>query len=388
MSAKVVLARLFEVALPLRAPFRLSGGMMRVRRSLIVELRDGDGYTGYGESAPFEAPFYSSETVASARACLSDWLLPRIVGSELAGPAEVHHVLAEGVRGNRMARAGVDTAWWDLTAARRGVALAELVTERLDALGVDSAARARREVVECGVALGIPPSFELSELRHQVVEAIDRGYRRIKLKVGPEWHLEPARAARDEIAASGRELPLTVDANGAFDAERDGGILDELDALDLLYIEQPFPSEQLLDHVALAGRLRTPVCVDESLVCDGIARQLEELGGPTVWNVKVQRVGGLEEACRITARALRAGKRLWVGTMPETGVGAQATLALAAHTAFVYPTDMEPSERWYPPHTDLIELTMSRDGLMPVPGSRPAIDLGDASLVCEVGAAA
>ena len=59
---------LHEVAVPLREPFQISGGTLAVRRSLIVELRDAAGAAGFGESAPFEAPFYSEETLASSRA--------------------------------------------------------------------------------------------------------------------------------------------------------------------------------------------------------------------------------------------------------------------------------------------------------------------------------
>ena len=137
-------AALYEVALPLRLPFRISGGVMRTRRSLIVVLEDGEGNTGFGESAPFELPFYSSETTASALACLRDVLLPKIVGVPLTHPSELSALLADGVRGNRMARAGVDTAWWDLHGRRRGVGLADLVTERLVELGVPSPQCERR----------------------------------------------------------------------------------------------------------------------------------------------------------------------------------------------------------------------------------------------------
>ena len=33
--------------------------------------------------------------------------------------------------------------------------------------------------------------------------------------------------------------------------------------------------------------------------------------------------------------------------MPELGIGSAQALMLAAHPIFVFPTDVEPSERWY-----------------------------------------
>src|ERR1051326_5975557 len=118
---RVVRARLFAVAIPLREPFAISGGTMVVRRSLILELTDGKGHTGFGESAPFEQPFYSSETIASARACLTDLLLPAVVGTEIGALEECRDRLAVIARGNPMAKAGLETACWDLRAAAEHV---------------------------------------------------------------------------------------------------------------------------------------------------------------------------------------------------------------------------------------------------------------------------
>jgi O-succinylbenzoate synthase len=95
--------------------------------------------------------------------------------------------------------------------------------------------------------------------------------------------------------------------------------------------------------------------------------QVVELGGPLVWNVKVHRVGGLSEVCRVVAIGSRCGARLWAGTMPESGLGSQAAIAAAALPGFVYPSDLEPSARWFGSGNDVIPLEMTRDGKMPVP---------------------
>ncbi len=372
---RVVRARLWEVALPLERPFALSGGVMRERRSLIVELEDADGARGYGESAPFEAPFYSSETTSSARACLIEWLLPRLVGREVRDTEELAALLQDGIRGNEMAKAGVDTAWWDLAAARQGVPLVTLVTRRLEALGVEGHWLARRDRIECGVALGIPEHGDLRALRCEVEAALLRGYHRIKLKIRPGWDVEAVRAARDVMGGAYPEVPLTVDANGAYDLGTHRDALRALDALGLLYVEQPLPGDRWWELAELGRRSATPVCLDETLTSAAVGRQVLAMDGPTVWNVKIQRVGGLAEACRLYALAGEAGVRLWAGTMPETGLGAQATLALACHAGFVYPSDLEPSDRWYVPGADLVPLEMAADGTMPVPAERLRLEL-------------
>lgn len=283
-----------------------------------------------------------------------------------------------------MARSAPETAWWDLQAAASGTSLADLVTNRLRELGVADPWLRRLSTIECGVALGIPRGESLAALRDDVERALERGYRRIKLKVMPGWDVEPVRTSLEIIRQQGSNRCLTADANGAYAWPDDERALRALDELHLLYLEQPLPEDALWDSCALQATLQTPICLDESLTSDSVARQVIAMAGPTVWNIKIQRVGGLEEACRIYARAVRAGVRLWGGTMPETGLGAQPMLALGCHAGFVYPSDLEPSDRWYPPGTDLVQLDMDESGMMAVPETRVIPDLtGKAELVAE-----
>src|SRR4051812_46057879 len=122
---------LYELSLPLLEPFIISGGTMVERRSLVVVLHNTEGHRGYGESPPFELPFYSEETLASARYLLEEVLIPRLLESKAESPEAVDEVMRPGVRGNPFARAALETAAWDLEAARRGVGLARVLAERL-----------------------------------------------------------------------------------------------------------------------------------------------------------------------------------------------------------------------------------------------------------------
>jgi O-succinylbenzoate synthase len=172
-------------------------------------------------------------------------------------------------------------------------------------------------------------------------------------------------AARLVMTGSG--LPLTVDANGAYEWPEHESILRALDNEGLLYIEQPLPPDELVGHARLAREFRTPICIDETLKDARAARQVMELGGPRVWNVKVHRLGGLIETTRVYQLARQYGAQLWAGTMPESGIGSQAALAAAALPGFVYPSDLEPSTRWFGRNADVIKLPMSNDGRMDVP---------------------
>jgi O-succinylbenzoate synthase len=349
---------LHELTLPLVEPFIISGGTMVERRSLVVVLEDEEGHRGYGESPPFELPFYSEETLAGARALLLQVLIPRLLQNPSALPSDVDALIRQGVRGNPFARAALETAAWDLAAARQHTGMATLLGEEL---GVSPASN-----IACGVALGIPRDRSLETLRRWIDEALARGYRRVKIKIAPGWDIQPVRAAHDVMA--GADVPLTVDANGAYAWPEHEHSLRALDEFRLLYVEQPLAPDELVGHVRLSHELANPVCLDETLRHAGIAAQIAELDGPKVWNIKVHRVGGLSEVCRIFRVAQRFGAALWAGTMPESGIGSQAALAAASLPGFVYPSDLEPSVRWFGRGGDVIQLSMTADGLMQVPG--------------------
>jgi O-succinylbenzoate synthase len=364
---RITRVELREIVLPLVEPFIISGGTIPHRRSLIVVLRDDEGRRGYGECPPFELPFYSEETLAGARDLLERVLIPRMVNSVFSGPEDLDRRLRVGVRGNPFARAALETAAWDLEAARRGIGLAALLGEEL---GEKPAA-----AVTCGVALGIPQDRQLDTLLRWVSAAALKGYRRVKIKIAPGWDQEPVREVTRALAGTG--LPLTVDANGAYEWPEHERELRGIDDLGLLYIEQPLPPDELIGHAKLDRALHTPICLDETLRDSRAARQVMELGGPKVWNIKVHRVGGLSEVCRIYRIAREFGATLWAGTMPESGIGSQAALAAASLPLFTYPSDLEPSERWFGVGKDTIELTMSREGLMQVPQESIAAMVND-----------
>jgi O-succinylbenzoate synthase len=348
---------LYDLHLPLVEPFIISGGTMTERRSLVVVLHDESGHRGYGESPPFELPFYSEETLAGARYLLEHVLIPRVLRSGAESPEQVDEVVRLGVRGNPFARAALETAAWDLEASRGGVGMAALLAQRLEVEHASS--------VPCGVALGIPEDRSLNTLRRWIDDALTRGYRRVKIKIAPGWDTAAVQAASTAMSGSG--LPLTVDANGGYEWSMHELNLRAIDQTELLYLEQPLAPDELLGHVHLSRELRTPICLDESLRDSLAAQQVCALEGPRVWNVKAHRVGGLCEVRRIHAIAREYGAQLWAGTMPESGIGSQAGIATAALPGFVYPSDLEPSTRWFGEGGDVIPLTMSSHGFMPVP---------------------
>ena len=341
---RVEAVELVRVTMPLVAPFRTSFGVQTERDVLLVHLL-GEAGEGWGECVAMQEPGYSSEYTDGAQHVIEHHLLPRLLGPERLGAADLDGVLAP-VRGHRMAKAALEMAWLDLELRAAGRSLAE----HLGAV---------RAEVDCGVSVGIASTTE--ELLRTVAGYLDQGYRRIKLKIEPGLDIERVRAVRAQF---GPDLLLQVDANAAYTLD-DADHLARLDEFNLVLIEQPLPEEQLLAHAKLARRLTTPVCLDESITSVAVAEEALEMGACRVVNIKPGRVGGYLEARRIHDVCAARGVPVWCGGMLETGVGRAANLALAALPGFTLPGDTSASNRYF--HQDLTEPFVLESGRLRVP---------------------
>jgi O-succinylbenzoate synthase len=334
-----------EVALPLVRPFRTSFGEERNKRAILVRV-DGRGVHGWGECVASDEPRYSEEWLEGAWMVLRDHFCPTVLTQASAGDPDAVLGPLGWVRGHRMARAALEAAVLDRWLRWSGRSLREHLG------GV-------RDRVSCGVSVGIAPSVEaLLEEVHGYMRA---GYRRIKLKIEPGRDHEVVSAVRAELPG----VPLSVDANAAYSLS-DASLFEALDELELVMIEQPLHHEDLLDHARLQSRLRTPICLDESIRSARDAAAAIELNACRIINIKPGRVGGLTEAKEIHDVGRAAGIPVWIGGMLETGVGRAANLALASMPGVTLPGDISASDRYF--REDLTDpFVLDPDGTMAVP---------------------
>jgi O-succinylbenzoate synthase len=213
--------------------------------------------------------------------------------------------------------------------------------------------------VPAGVSVGIQPS--IGALLDAVGRYLAEGYVRVKLKIQPGWDVEPVRAVREHF---GDDVLLQVDANTSYRLS-DAGQLAGLDPFDLLLLEQPLAEEDLRGHAELARRVRTPLCLDESITSARAAADALALGACSIVNIKAGRVGGYLEARRVHDVCAASGVPVWCGGMVETGLGRAANVALAALPGFVLPGDTSASRRFY--EQDLTEPFELVDGHLDVP---------------------
>ena len=354
---KLEAVELRRIRISLVSPFETSFGTQHERDILLVKAMTDQG-EGWGECVAGEEPDYSSEYVEAAQHVLVHHLLPPLLARPSLAAADVADVIRR-FHGHRMAKACIEMAVLD----------AELSAKR------ESFAHyfgALRTAVDCGVSVGIHRS--IPELITTVAGYLDQGYLRVKLKIKPGWDVQPVRAVRERFG----DVPLQVDANTAYSLS-DATHLAELDAFDLLLIEQPLPEDQVLAHAELAKIVRTPICLDESITSEQAAADAIQLGACKIINIKPGRVGGYLEARRIHDLCARHQVPVWMGGMLETGIGRAGNVAMAAMPNFTLPGDTSASSRYY--HRDITEPFVLVDGRLNVPdGSGLGVNVDQAYL--------
>jgi O-succinylbenzoate synthase len=334
-----------HIKMILVSPFVTSMGTEYDEEHIIVRV-DAEGVIGWGESVAEGTPFYSYETVQTAMHILNDFLIPSVLGKNLANVDEAIACYAK-VRGHMMAKAGLEAALWDAFAKAQNISLSKMLG------GV-------RNKVDVGVSIGIQSS--VPELIKKVEGYLAEGYKRIKIKISPGYDIQFVEAIRKEFP----DILLQVDANSAYTLEHID-LFRRMDKYNLLLIEQPLGYEDIYDHSKLQRELKTPICLDESIHSLDDTRAAIELDSCRIINIKPGRVGGFTESKLIHDYCASKNIPVWCGGMLESGIGRAGNVALASLHNFTLPGDISASKRYYKEDIVEPEFSVNPDGTMDVP---------------------
>ncbi len=338
--------------MPLKSPFHTHLGTVTEREGIIVEVIDSNGISGYGEGVAFTTPWYTEETVRTSLHIMSDVLIP-LLQKNLINQPEDAAILFQSIRKNHMAKAGLEMAIWDLYAKASLTSLSKVIG-------------GTRSEIASGVVIA---ADSLLSALNQIEKYLEEGYQRFKIKIHPGQDY----TVLEEIRRYYPELPIMADANSAYTL-KDMDRLKALDDFNLLMIEQPLASDDIIEHSLLQKGINTPICLDESIVSFHDAKNAIELGSCKIINIKAGRVGGLYEAKRIHDYCLNRGIDVWCGGMIEFGISRAHNIALASLPGFTIPGDISASNRFW--EEDIIAPEVSvKNGCVSVPDT-PGIGFG------------
>lgn len=342
---KVTEVVLRHVKMKMKFPFTTSFGTFQDKEFLLLEAKDENGLSGWGESVAFHSPWYNEETLKTNWHMLEDFIIPSLLNKEINHPDEVSDILSY-IRKNNMAKSTIEGAVWDLYAKQKGIPLAK-------ALGGASSQ------IEVGISIGIQNTVD--DLLKLIEEHVSEGYKRMKVKIKPGWDVDVMREVRKRFP----DVSLMADANSAYRL-KDINLLKELDEFNLTMIEQPLASDDIIDHATLQKNIKTPVCLDESIHSYEDARKAIELGSCKIINIKIGRVGGLTESKRIHDLCQEHNIPVWCGGMLEAGIGRAHNIALTTLSNFILPGDTAGSSRYW--ERDIIDPeVVVENGMITVP---------------------
>ncbi len=246
----------------------------------IVRITCADGAQGTGYT-------YTIGTGGSSvLALLRDHLAPLLVGEDAAEVERLWkrlffhtHATAVGAI-TSLALAAIDTALWDLRCRRAGLPLWQMA---------GGAQRAVPVYTTEGGWLHHPAQ----QLVDETVAAKEQGFRGAKLKVGKPAIGEDVRRLDAVRAAVGGDFELMVDANQAWTVPEALRRARAYDALQLAWLEEPLPAEDLGGHVELAARAPMPIAVGESIYHPSHFREYLERGACSIVQVDCARIGGI-----------------------------------------------------------------------------------------------
>ncbi|MGP4033650.1 mandelate racemase/muconate lactonizing enzyme family protein [Pseudarthrobacter sp. 1C304] len=250
------------------------------QETVFVEIDTDDGMTGTGYA-------YTIGTGGHAvLSMLRQHLLSQLPGRDSSHIENLWHTLFASTRATTvgaitsLALAAVDTALWDLKCKVAGAPLWQV-------------AGGFRQAVPLYDTEGGWLHLTTDELVRGALASRDAGWGGLKLKVGkPNAREDKERllAVRDAV---GDRMDIMVDANQSMTAAEAIRRAHAFEDVDLFWLEEPLPADDVAGHVRLAASTSIPIAVGESLYSVGQFRDYLERGAAGIVQVDVARVGGI-----------------------------------------------------------------------------------------------
>jgi D-galactarolactone cycloisomerase len=296
--------------------------------SVVVRLETDSGRVGWGESHTPVAP-------SASKAVIDDLLTPLVIGQDALDIQPIWELMYSTMRlrGHSSgfmleAISGIDIALWDVVGKSLGVPLAKLLGGQIrDRIPVYASSLPRVHV-----SAGEAGWQGLARTAHELVS---QGYRSIKVKLGIdiEQDRRTLRVLRDAV---GKDVSLSVDANGAYDLAlaRVAGRMMEDEKV--LWLEEPLMPENLRGYSSLASVLSMPVAGGECLDNRWAFNDFLAAGAFDLIQPDVSRAGGISESKRISD----LGDAYSVPFAPHVSIGTAIYMAASLQWAAAGPNLM------------------------------------------------
>ena len=321
---KITDVRIGKISVPLRVPFKTALRTVNSVEDVIVEIHTDTGAVGYGEAPPTGA--VTGDTTGAIIVALKDHIIKTITGRDVDEFEDLLQAVQKCVVKNTSAKAAVDMALWDLYGQLYKIPVYKMM------------GGARKSIVtDITISVNDP-----EEMARDAVNAIERGYDCLKVKVGANPALDVARLEAVRKAV-GPDTCIRIDANQAWSPKEAVRILNNMQekGLDIEFVEQPVKAHDFEGMKYVTERSYVPVLADESVFSPEDAMKIMQMGAADLVNIKLMKCGGLYNALKIASAAEVYGVECMIGCMLEAKVSVNAAVHLACAKNIITKIDLD-----------------------------------------------
>lgn len=321
---KITKVRIGKISVPLRVPFKTALRRVDSVEDVIVEIHTDTGNIGYGEAPP--TGVITGDTTGAIIGALNDHIIKTIIGRDIDDFENLTESVQKCIIHNSSAKAAVDMALWDLYGQLYNIPVYKLLGGSKDKI-----------VTDITISVNSP-----DEMARDAINAINRGYDTLKVKVGvnPTLDVERLSAIRSAI---GHRAKLRIDANQAWKPQEAVRILNKMQeqGLDIELVEQPVIAHDIEGLKYVTERSYVPVLADESVFSPLDAMKIIQTGAADLINIKLMKCGGITPALKIADAASIMGVECMLGCMLEAKISVNAAVHVACARSIITKIDLD-----------------------------------------------
>lgn len=313
-----------QISVPLKKPFKTALRTVDKIEDIVVKIITDTGHIGYGEAAP--TAVITGETKGSIKCAIEDYIAPQIIGLEVENIEEIMNRIDKSLIKNTSAKAAVDIAIYDLFGQLHKAPLYKLLGGY------------RKEIIS-DITISVNSPEEMAE---DSIEAVKRGYKTLKIKVGLDSHMDMKRiqAIRDAI---GYDIDLRLDANQGWAPKEAVQLLRKMEdkGFNIELVEQPVLAHDLDGLKYVTDNVSIPILADEAVFSPADAVKIIQNRAADLVNIKLMKTGGIHNALKICSVAEIYGVECMLGCMLESKLSVSAAVHLAAAKKIITKIDLD-----------------------------------------------
>lgn len=321
---KITDIRLGHISVPLKKPFKTALRTVNSVEDVVIRIETDTGHVGYGEAPP-TGPI-TGDTTGAIIGAIEDHIKKHLLGMDIENLEEIMLKLDKSIVKNTSAKAAVDIAIYDLFGQLYNAPVHKLLGGY------------RKEIItDITISVNDP-----EEMARDSIEAINQGYKTLKIKVGKDSALDLKRMKTIRNAV-GYDIDLRIDANQGWAPKEAIYTLRKMEdaGLDIEFVEQPVPAHDFEGLKLVTDNISIPVLADESVFSPRDAMTIMQMRAADLVNIKLMKTGGIHNALKICSMAETYGVECMIGSMLEAKISVTAAVHLAAAKSVITKIDLD-----------------------------------------------